>query len=103
MSNKKSTASRSNKTSRRKRRPPIRLACVGCDRNDYDGVWRIPKNWERVERHQTLAESYSEVPDSNGRGSAFDWFTHLGTLRLVLVFSLPTSHLTLVKLKPVTT
>ncbi len=67
------------KPPRKKRRPPIRLACAGCDREDYDGVWRIPKNWEGVQRHQTLTQSYEVVEETDTHKSQFDWFTHLGT------------------------
>ena len=30
-----------------KREPPFRLACVSCDRDDYDGVYRLPQNLDR--------------------------------------------------------
>lgn len=61
-----------------KRRPPIRLACVSCDRDDYDGVWRFPKNWTDIQKWQTLSESMKEVAEGDSRRSAFDWFTHSG-------------------------
>ena len=40
-----------------KREPPFRLACVSCDRDDYDGVYRLPQNWTEIQKLQSLAES----------------------------------------------
>ena len=63
---------------KKKRRPPIRLACVSCDRDDYDGVWRLPKDWADVSREQTLADSLREVAEGDSSRSVFDWHTHTG-------------------------
>ena len=60
------------------RLPPIRLACVSCDRDDYDGVWRLPKNWTGIQKWQTLSESMKEIAESDSSRSAFDWHTHMG-------------------------
>ena len=61
-----------------KRRPPIRLACVSCDRDDYDGVWRLPKGWTGIKKWQTLSESMKEVAETDSSRSVFDWHTHTG-------------------------
>ena len=55
-----------------KRRPPIRLACVSCDRDDYDGVWRLPKDWTDVSKEQTLGESMKEVAEGDFRLAQVD-------------------------------
>ncbi len=61
-----------------KRQPPFRLACVGCDRDDYDGVWRLPKDWTGISKEQTLGQSKAEVPPGDTTRSLFDWHTHIG-------------------------
>ena len=61
-----------------KRRPPIRLACVSCDRDDHDGVWRLPKGWTEIQKWQTLSESMKEVTEGDSSRSVFDWHTHTG-------------------------
>ena len=55
--------------------PKIRLGCLRCDRDDFDGVYRIPGDWVDVD----------EVPDcgdNSTRVDSFDgvtfWQTHLG-------------------------
>ncbi len=61
-----------------KREPPIRLACAGCDRDDYDGVWRLPKDWTDISKEQTLRQSKAEVAPNDTARSVFDWHTHMG-------------------------
>ncbi len=61
-----------------KRQPPIRLACVGCDRDDFDGVWRLPKDWSGISKEQTLGQSKAEVSIDDTSRSVFDWHTHNG-------------------------
>lgn len=62
----------------------IRLACIGCDRQDFDGITprelsqAIANGWRHVRREQTYAEAcrtYDEPPPGY---SALDWWTHLG-------------------------
>lgn len=48
----------------------IRLACMNCDRTDFDGVKRIPKDWESVE------EAVPSEPKELWFCS--NWWTHLG-------------------------
>ncbi len=61
-----------------KRQPPIRLACVGCDRDDYDGVWRLPKGWTSISKEQTMGQSKLEIEPGDSSRSLFDWHTHVG-------------------------
>ena len=61
-----------------KRQSPIRLACAGCDRDDYDGVWRLPKDWTGISKEQTLGQSMAEVVSNDTVRSVFDWHTHMG-------------------------
>lgn len=75
-------AKRSSKTSKQsaatKREPPFRLACVSCDRDDYDGVYRLPQNWTDIQKVQSLAESKEPVEEGDSTRSLFDWHTHEG-------------------------
>ena len=82
----KTKAKRRPKGSRKKRGPRtkrIRLGCIYCDRDDYDGVDRIPRDWAEVTRVQSYAESIKEV-DLNDRagtiraGGICFWETHTG-------------------------
>lgn len=61
-----------------KREPPFRLACVSCDRGDYDGVYRLPQNWTEIQKVQSLAESKEPVENRTSNRSLFDWHTHTG-------------------------
>lgn len=60
-------------------RKMIRLACIQCDRDDFDGVYKLPKDWESVTEVQSLRDSRSQT-DSEGRIlSPLEWYTHVGT------------------------
>lgn len=61
-----------------KREPPFRLACVSCDRDDYDGVYRLPQNWTEIQKVQSLTESKEPVEEFDSARSLFDWHTHTG-------------------------
>jgi hypothetical protein len=60
----------------------IRLACMQCDRQDFDGITAkelneaIRRGWQDVQRVQSYqqAGSTKEKPGY----SVFDWWTHLG-------------------------
>lgn len=54
---------------------PIRLGCLYCDRNDFDGIDKFPTDWSDIERVQSLEESRRE--DDSGE-NVFLWQTHLG-------------------------
>lgn len=55
---------------------PIRLACLYCDRDDYDGVDELPADWHDIHDVQTYEQSLrpANLPDT----SVLDWFTHVG-------------------------
>ncbi len=57
----------------------IRLGCIHCDRNDFDGVDKLPKDWDDVSRVRSLEEALREVDEDDTTRSVFDWQTHLGT------------------------
>jgi hypothetical protein len=57
----------------------IRLGCQHCDRNDFDGVDKLPKDWDDVSRVRSLEEALREVDEDDTTRSVFDWQTHLGT------------------------
>lgn len=56
----------------------IRLACMFCDRTDYDGVNSIPTNWFAVDNVQTYDASIREADLEDTKISVLDWYTHLG-------------------------
>lgn len=61
----------------------IRLACMACDRGDYDGTTiekALHDGWEDISEEQTLEEACREyeLGNTSPGKSIFDWFTHLG-------------------------
>ena len=56
----------------------IRLACFECDRQDFDGVDRIPDDWETVDEIQSFEESITSVDVGDPHGDVTAWHTHLG-------------------------
>ena len=63
----------------------IRLGCIFCDRNDYDGVDTLPDDWTEVSEVRSLQESMREVvldgiftSRVGIADSVLDWETHLG-------------------------
>lgn len=56
----------------------IRLACMICDRTDFDGVNNLPTDWFAVHEVQTYEESIREAELFDTKVSVFDWYTHLG-------------------------
>lgn len=56
----------------------IRLACMFCDREDFDGVGTLPSDWFAVDEVQSYEESIREADLSDTKISVFDWYTHLG-------------------------
>lgn len=72
MSKRKTTKPVAKKSTKRKRRRPVyRLACVSCDREDYDGINCIPKTRREVQRYQALTE-WVNVPNVNRRKVKLD-------------------------------
>lgn len=53
----------------------IRLACMFCDRDDFDGVDNIPTNWFSVDESQTCDALLQEAGIVEATSS---WYTHLG-------------------------
>ncbi|MBA3481993.1 MAG: hypothetical protein H0T51_09280 [Pirellulales bacterium] len=53
----------------------IRLACLFCDRDDFDGVETIPATWFSVDETQSYEASLKEA---NAEEDHFAWYTHLG-------------------------
>jgi len=63
----------------------IRLACIGCDREDFDAITpselaqAIASGWRYVRREQTYAEACRTYDHDPPPGySALAWWTHLG-------------------------
>jgi hypothetical protein len=64
----------------------IRLACMYCDRQDFDGISEqslqdaIAGGWEYVDQVQSQAEAAQTHPIGKEPPgfSVFDWWTHLG-------------------------
>ena len=53
----------------------IRLACLFCDRDDCDGVEKIPAAWFSVDETQSYEASLREA---NEEEDHLAWYTHLG-------------------------
>ena len=56
----------------------IRLACLICDREDFDGVDVLPSDWEDIAEVQTYEESIREIARDDPDGDVTAWHTHLG-------------------------
>ncbi len=56
----------------------IRLGCQHCDRNDFDGVDKLPEDWDDICRVRSIKEALREVDPDDTTRSVFDWQTHLG-------------------------
>ena len=54
----------------------IRLGCLFCDRDDFDGVEQLPTDWYAVDEVQSYEQSYAEAVEKSD--SVFDWQTHIG-------------------------
>lgn len=53
----------------------IRLACMFCDRTDFDGVDEIPTNWFSVDESRACGELLRETGFIDNPSG---WYTHLG-------------------------
>jgi hypothetical protein len=59
----------------------IRLGCIRCYREDFDGVDVLPDDWEDIEEVQSLEDSLREIdPDDPDEDVTF-WETHMGVCR----------------------
>ena len=56
----------------------IRLGCIHCDRNDFDGVDALPEDWEDIAEVLSYDEATREVAIDDQTRSVLDWQTHLG-------------------------
>ena len=56
----------------------IRLACLYCDRNDHDGIDRLPNDWIDIGKVQSYEEACRPVKFEDQTRSVLDWYTHLG-------------------------
>ena len=56
----------------------IRLGCISCWRDDFDGIDSLPGDWEDIDEVQSYEDSMREVrPDESDADITF-WETHLG-------------------------
>lgn len=53
----------------------IRLACLLCDRDDYDGIERVPSDWLDVDEVQSYEAAMDEADLTY---PTFGWWTHVG-------------------------
>ena len=53
---------------------PIRLACIVCDRSDYDGVDSLPLFWQEITKSEDNPDYDPEDADME-----FQWWNHEGT------------------------
>ena len=56
----------------------IRLACMHCDTDEFDGVNEIPADWVDVDEFQSYEQSLEQVTPDDPTRSPTEWYTHLG-------------------------
>ncbi len=57
----------------------IRLGCIHCNRNDFDGVHELPSDWHEIYPIQTWNASIEQIKSNDLlKRSALVWETHLG-------------------------
>jgi hypothetical protein len=56
----------------------IRLGCIVCSREDFDGIDMLPKDWEDIDEVQSFDESIQEVDPDDPDGDVTFWETHIG-------------------------
>ena len=56
----------------------IRLGCTYCDRDDFDGVSELPKDWLDLKEWQGREESVRPANAAETQRQVQDWQTHLG-------------------------
>lgn len=57
----------------------VRLACISCDTDEFDGIDSIPDDWVFVTRVQSYEESLEEIAADDLTRSPCEWYTHVGT------------------------
>jgi len=56
----------------------IRLGCMHCDRDDFDGVSQLPSDWQDVFEVQSYEDSIKPVDLDDPNGDVTFWQTHMG-------------------------
>ena len=56
----------------------IRLGCICCMREDYDGIDKLPDDWEDIDEVQSYEESIREVDPDDVDADVTFWETHMG-------------------------
>ena len=56
----------------------IRLGCISCSRDDFDGIDKLPDDWEDIDEVQSYEDSLREVHPDDDDGDIMFWETHLG-------------------------
>ena len=56
----------------------IRLGCIVCSREDFDGIDKLPTDWEDIDEVQSFEESIQEVRPDDPDGDVTFWETHMG-------------------------
>lgn len=56
----------------------IRLGCISCSREDYDGIDELPDDWIDVDELQSFEQSFRHGRAGHGDVSIVFWETHLG-------------------------
>ena len=56
----------------------IRLGCIHCSRDDFDGTDKLPEDWEDIDEVQSYEDSISEVDPDDPSADITFWETHMG-------------------------
>ena len=56
----------------------IRLGCMCCLRDDFDGIEALPEDWQDIDEVQSFDESIKEVDPDDPDGDVTFWETHIG-------------------------
>ncbi len=56
----------------------IRLGCISCFREDFDGIDVLPDDWEDIDEVQSVEESLREISSDDPDGDVTFWETHMG-------------------------
>ena len=59
----------------------IRLGCMCCDREDFDGIDNLPDDWEEIDEVQSFEDSIREVAPDDPDADVTFWETHIGVCR----------------------
>ena len=56
----------------------IRLGCISCRRDDFDGIDKLPDDWEDIDEVQSYEDSIREVHPGDHDADIMFWETHMG-------------------------